>query len=259
VSNNKDESKKSKQNINFNDIIKKEAVGINGLDLGKVQEVGETFVITHKGLIEKKKYHLPVSAIESFDGEIVKLKINEIDLKSYEQTEAGNTFEGYSSFKSSDMSRELQTTIPLLDENLEITKKIIEDNIKIIKESVKETRSEEIELKYDKVTIIKRPVKIEMNIPKGESTNHQLETNLSTIHAIKKGDGVNESNRTEIIMVIEREEPVVTKRSFSDEEVIVKKQTLVETKKITEELIHEHIKFNNNELSKVDKDDFKQE
>ena len=157
------------------------------------------------------------------------------------------------------MSRELQTTIPLLDENLEITKKIIEDNIKIIKEPVKETRSEEIELKYDKVTIIKRPVKIEMNIPKSESTNHQLETNFSTIQAIKKGDGMNESNRTEIIMVIEREEPVVTKRSFSDEEVIVKKQTLVETKTITEELIHEHIKFNNNELSKVDKDDFKQE
>ncbi len=70
---------------------------------------------------------------------------------------------------------------------------------------------------------------------------------------------MNGSNRTEIIMVIEREEPVVTKRSFSDEEVIVKKQTLVETKTITEELIHEHIKFNNNELSKVDKDDFKQE
>ena len=137
------------------------------------------------------------------------------------------------------MSRELQTTIPLLDENLEITKKIIEDNIKIIKEPVKETRSEEIELKYDKVTIIKRPVKIEMNIPKSESTNHQLETNLSTIQAFKKGDGMNESNRTEIIMVIEREEPVVTKRSFSDEEVIVKKQTLVETKTITEELIHD--------------------
>ena len=89
MSNNKDESKKSKQNINFNDIIKKEAVGIDGLDLGKVQEVGETFVITHKGLIEKKKYHLPVSAIESFDGEIVKLKINEIDSKKLRTNRGG--------------------------------------------------------------------------------------------------------------------------------------------------------------------------
>jgi len=97
----KDELLKSK-NINLDDIIKKEVIGIDGLDLGKVIEIGQTYIVTQRGLIEKKKYHLPISSIESFDGEILNLKINETDLKSYEQTE-NNLFEGYSSFKSSDM------------------------------------------------------------------------------------------------------------------------------------------------------------
>src|SRR5688572_24381141 len=125
----KDELIKSK-NINLDDLLKKEAIGIDGLDLGKVIEIGETFVVTQRGLIEKKKYHLPVSSIESFDGEILNLKINETDLKSYEQTE-NNLFEGYSPFKSSDMSNEVQTTIPLIDEKLEVSKNTVEENVQI--------------------------------------------------------------------------------------------------------------------------------
>jgi stress response protein YsnF len=254
MSTDKDESVKSEENINFNDIIKKEAVGIDGLDLGKVQEVGETFLTTQSGLIDKKKYHLPISSIESFDGDILRLNVNEVDLKSYEQTEKGNTFEGYSSFKSSDMSQELQTTIPVIDENLEITKKVIEENIKIIKEPVKETRNEQIELKYDKVTIIKRPVEVHGSTLKDKSSDFPKESNSSTSEAISKGESASNSEKSKIIITLEREEPVITKRSFVNEEVIVKKQSIVETKEITEGLIHEYIDFNNNEILKVKKD-----
>lgn len=56
----KDELINSK-NINLDDTIKKEARGIDGLDLGKVIEIGETFVVTQRGLINKKKYHLPIN------------------------------------------------------------------------------------------------------------------------------------------------------------------------------------------------------
>ena len=69
----KDESIKSK-NINLDGVIKKEVIGIDGLDLGKVIEIGNTFVVTQRGLIDKKKYHLPISSLESFDGEILNLK-----------------------------------------------------------------------------------------------------------------------------------------------------------------------------------------
>ena len=250
--NDKDELLKSK-NINLDDVLKKEAIGIDGLDLGKVIEIGETYVVTQRGLIDKKKYHLPLSSIESFDGEFLNLKINETDLKSYEQTE-NNLFEGYSSFKSSDMSHEVQTTIPLMDEKLEVTKKTIEENMQIIKEPIKETKTVEIELIHDKVTITKRPFK-ENNIGKKiESYSHELESNSSDSQKGKEEeeeDLRNYDDATEIIMTLEREEPIIVKRSHIKEEVIVRKETLFETKTITEELIHEHIKSSNIEPTRV--------
>jgi stress response protein YsnF len=244
------------KNINVDDILNKEAVGIDGLDLGKVIEIGDTFVVTQRGLIDKKKYYLPISSIDKFDGEFLNLKINERDLKSYEQTE-DTIFEGYSAFKASDMSDKVQAAIPLIDEQLEVTKKTIEENVQIVKEPIKTTRSEEIELSYDKVTIIKRPVKADINNYDERSVIDSIaESNSSTINTIKKVEhGVTDSNKTEIIITLEREEPVITKRSFVNEEIVVKKKPIFETKTITEELIHEQVMFNNNEISKVERHD----
>ena len=248
----KDESIKSK-NINLDGVIKKEVIGIDGLDLGKVIEIGNTFVVTQRGLIDKKKYHLPVSSIESFDGEILKLKINESDLKSYEQIE-DNLFEGYSSFKSSDISQEVQTIIPLIDENLEVTKKTIEENMQIIKEPIKETNKVEIELIYDKLTITKRPFKENTVRKKDEPISYESDGDLS-VTQIEKNEEKEEWRRQdetmEISMTLEREEPLIVKRSRVKGEVVVKKETLFEKKTITEELIQEHMKSNDIEPTRV--------
>ena len=241
----------TKSNINFDDTLDKEAVGIDGLDLGKVIEIGDTFVVTQRGLINKKKYHLPISSIESYDGEFLSLRINENDLKSYEQTE-GTIFEGYSEFKASDMSHEVQATIPVIDEELEVTKKTIEENVQIVKEPIKKTKSEEIELSYDKVTIIKRPVNGDIN-----GANDSITKSNSSIIKGEEENGIagDSNNKTEIIITLEREEPVITKRSFIKEEIVVKKKSIFETKTITNELIHEQVNFNNNEISKVERQD----
>jgi hypothetical protein len=248
----KDESIKSK-NINLDGVIKKEVIGIDGLDLGKVIEIGNTFVVTQRGLIDKKKYHLPVSSIESFDGEILKLKINESDLKSYEQIE-DNLFEGYSSFKASDMSQEVQTIIPLIDENLEVTKKTIEENMQIIKEPIKETNKVEIELIYDKLTITKRPFKENTVRKKDGPISYESDGDLS-VTQIEKNEEKEEWRRQdetmEISMTLEREEPLIVKRSRVKGEVVVKKETLFEKKTITEELIQEHMKSNDIEPTRV--------
>jgi stress response protein YsnF len=236
----------SKNNINFDDALDKEAVGIDGLDLGKVIEIGDTFVVTQRGLINKKKYHLPISSIESYDGEFLSLRINESDLKSYEQTE-DTIFEGYSEFKASDMSHEVQTTIPIIDEELEVTKKTIEENVQVIKEPIKKTKSEEIELSYDKVTIIKRPVNVDIN----KATDTISESTLSTIKVEEEQEaGItgDSNNVTEIIIALEREEPIITKRSFVKEEIVLKKKPIFETKTITSELIHEQVNFNSNDF-----------
>jgi len=249
----KDEPIKSRNNINLDEVLKKEAIGIDGLDLGKVIEIGDTFVVTQRGLIDKKKYHLPISSLESFDGEILNLKIKESDLKSYEQIE-DNLFEGYSSFKSSDMSQEVQTIIPLIDEKLEVTKKTIEEDMQIIKEPIKETKNVEIELIYDKITITKRPLEENTVRKKDEPIPYETDGDFSVTQIEKKGEKEewrSQDETMEISMTLEREEPLIVKKSRVKGEIIVKKETVFEKKTITEELIHEHMKSNDIEPTRV--------
>jgi hypothetical protein len=52
------------QGIDWDDVIKKEARGINDEDLGEVQEVGDTYVLVQKGLINKEKYYIPQNEVE---------------------------------------------------------------------------------------------------------------------------------------------------------------------------------------------------
>lgn len=65
--------------INWNDVIKKEARGKNDEDLGEVQEVGDTYVLVQKGLINKDKFYIPQSEVESYDRDVLRFKLSEDD------------------------------------------------------------------------------------------------------------------------------------------------------------------------------------
>ena len=54
--------------IKWAETIKKEARGVNGLDLGEVQQVELENIITQKGTIEKEQYRVPKKLVEKFDG-----------------------------------------------------------------------------------------------------------------------------------------------------------------------------------------------
>ena len=63
-------------NINWNDIIKKEARGSHDEDLGEVQEVTDGYVMVQKGLINKEKFFIPQDLAESYDGTVLRFKIS---------------------------------------------------------------------------------------------------------------------------------------------------------------------------------------
>jgi hypothetical protein len=105
-----------------------------------------------------------------------------------------------------------------------------------------------------KVTIIKRPFKENNVINKDKFRSYKSEINSSDsqINRIEeRKDLENYNDITEIIMTLEREEPLIVKSSHVKEEVIVKKESILETKTITEELIHELVKSDDIELRKV--------
>ncbi len=55
----------SDTNIPWDEIIKKEARGIEDADLGEVQEVNAEYVLTEKGVIDKLWYRIPRNLVES--------------------------------------------------------------------------------------------------------------------------------------------------------------------------------------------------
>ena len=58
-------------NIDWKDIIKKEARGINNEDLGEVQEVTEDYVLVEKGVINKEKFYIPRDLAVGYNGTIL--------------------------------------------------------------------------------------------------------------------------------------------------------------------------------------------
>jgi uncharacterized protein (TIGR02271 family) len=209
-------------NIDWNDVVKKEAIGINGEDLGEVIEVGNSFIVTQKGIINKKRYYLPKKSTISFDGSILKLNMTDNDLDGYKETEGG-VFNEYPSFKSSDMSKELETKIPVMGENLDVSKRLTENKVKIIKMPVKEIKKVDIELTHEEITIERIPAKNDLK---------PTETIENPVQS-----------KTEIIIQLKREEPVVTKTPYVKEEVVVRKRPVTEMRTITEVLVNEKVNY----------------
>ena len=96
-----------------------------------------------------------------------------------------------------------------------------------------ETKTVEIELTRETVTIERRPV---------DNNASSIDSPMQSSEQSSSIEGPVES-RTEISIPLKREEPVITKKPYVKEEVIVKKKPITETKTITEDVTHENIKY----------------
>jgi|RhiMetdeSRZDD1v2_1073273.scaffolds.fasta_scaffold102401_4 hypothetical protein len=54
--------------IPWEQVVKKEARCLDEYDLGEVQEVHSDFILTQKGLIDKKWFKIPRTLVHEFDG-----------------------------------------------------------------------------------------------------------------------------------------------------------------------------------------------
>ena len=69
----------------WDEIVKKEARGINDYDLGEVHEGEPEIVVTKRGLVDKDKFYLPKSLVERFDGDKVWFSITKEDAQNYKK------------------------------------------------------------------------------------------------------------------------------------------------------------------------------
>ena len=65
--------------IDWNDVIKKEARGDNDLDLGEVQEISNGLILVQRGIGNKEIFSIPQYKVESYDGKVLRFAITEED------------------------------------------------------------------------------------------------------------------------------------------------------------------------------------
>lgn len=65
----------SPENIDWMQVVKKEARGKHDDDLGEVQEIRTDNVITKVGLIDKTTYSIPKNIIDTFDGHVLRFRL----------------------------------------------------------------------------------------------------------------------------------------------------------------------------------------
>ena len=144
----------SSYDIDWYDVIKKEARGINDEDLGEVQDVQGNYVIIQKGMIDKEKFYIPKDQVESYDGNALKFRFSDLELSKYQDEPPTQENEA----DPNDMEEEELTptqeekevtdeeNIPLTEERMDISKKSKGDKETITKKKVKETKTVAVQI-----------------------------------------------------------------------------------------------------------------
>jgi hypothetical protein len=67
----------SDKNVDWDQVVKKEARGINDADFGEVQLIIGDTVVTEKGIADKNRFYLPKNLVDRFDGHAIWFNITE--------------------------------------------------------------------------------------------------------------------------------------------------------------------------------------
>jgi uncharacterized protein (TIGR02271 family) len=229
----------------WNEVIKKEVRGLNDADLGKVQKVHETIVVTERGSINKEKFYLPKSITHGYNGSILIFDITEEEAKQKFMTEPTEPATSSSSTEASRVPEinNDETRVQVIEERLDVSKKESLEEAKIIKEPIKETKTVEVQLTHEELIIERRPAS------KPTTTTSTIPSELPTPSPQEEIE-----TKTEINIPLKREEIVVSKKPCVKEEIVIKKKPVTETKTVTEQVTSEKVSVRNSAGEEVVED-----
>jgi len=203
------------ESIAWDDVIKKEARGAtDDSDFGEVQEVGQGYVLTQKGMMNKEKFYIPKSLVQGYDGDTLWFNASENDIQGFmRDSPPGN--DEYSRYREN-APADIETRIPVIEERLQVSKRASTTEATITKEPVTETRSVEVPVTHEEMTIERRPAS-------GASSERPSST------------------KTEVRVPLSKEEVQVTKEPYVKEEVVVKKEPVTETRTVSDTVTSERV------------------
>ena len=224
--------------IDWNDVIKKEARGSEDEDLGEVQETGQDYVLVQKGMINKERFYIPKNMVESYDGSVLRFNISKEQVKNRYMTDSpppaiaadesspsSSTQEEEKEKDRSNLPQETDTRVPLIEERLNVSKQESTQEATIIKQPVTETKTVEVPLTHEEVTIEKRPPR------------DRKYTSISGESPV--------DSKTEIKIPLKKEEVQVTKQPYVKEEVVLKKKPVTKTQQVNEQVRSEKVSNTN--------------
>jgi uncharacterized protein (TIGR02271 family) len=223
----------SSKNIDWEDVIKKEARGYDDEDLGEVKETDGDYVLVQKGMINKEKFYIPKNMVESYDGSVLRFNISKEEVRNRFMGDPQSVADQYSSsYRNADVrekdtanvSKKTDTRVPLIEEKVNVSKRESTEEATVTKEPVTETKTVEVPVTHEEVTIEKRPPK------------DRKYTSITSESPVE--------SKTEIKIPLKREEVEVTKQPYVKEEVVVKKKPITETRQVSEEVRSEELSTN---------------
>ena len=211
--------------IDWNDITKKEARGINNEDLGEVQEVTQDYVLVEKGVINKEKFFIPRDLAVGYNGTILIFDISAEDAKNKFAGDSPPVFsQSHLTENDTTISGDL-VIVPVMAERLDVSKKGSSKEARIIKESITEIKTVEVPLTHDELYIETRPI--------GTSNEHTV--NESSVNP-------DIPTTEEVATLFLRDEvPEILKHHHLKEEIHVKKKISTKIEKIAEQLRSETV------------------
>jgi uncharacterized protein (TIGR02271 family) len=209
-------------NIDWNDVVKKEARGSGDEDLGEVQEVGPNYVLVKRGLVNKEKFYIPKDQVESYDGDTLRFRISEEEVKSKYMGEYPPSSGTSRAQNITDKPTTEETTVPVTEERLGVSKSQSTKEATITKTPVTETKTVEVPVTHEEISVERRPVS-------------------GTTSTTSASDRPVESEQ-EIRVPLKQEQVQVTKQPYVKEEVAVKKKPVTETKTVSDQVTSEEIR-----------------
>jgi uncharacterized protein (TIGR02271 family) len=180
----------------------------------------DSIIISSEGAHSSYNYRVPKSCVQGFDGPDLLLSIARTELADYEINDIENYAAQLRSIKTEKGGEEM--IVPVIEEKLNVSKKVITDEATIIKEPVTETKTIEVSVMHEEIVIENRPPAVE-----GNTTILQNPPPKST--------------ETEIRVPLILEEVKIKKEPYVKEEIVIRKKPITETKTVSDFMIGEKV------------------
>jgi uncharacterized protein (TIGR02271 family) len=215
---------------NWSSIVGKNVKTVDYQHAGKViaaVDNEEAIMISSEGPHSSYNYRVPKKRVQGLDGPDLLLSIARAELADYEINDI-QTYSAQLRSTKTEKGGEEERSVPVIEEKLNVSKKVITDEATIIKEPVTETKTIEVSLMHEELIIEKRPATAE-------------EANASTLE-----NPPPKNTRTEIRIPLIHEKAKIKKEPYVKQEIVIRKKPRTEIKTVSDFVISEKLDTSNN-------------